>query len=638
MSKKFDRELGMRESISRRDVLHGFGAAAAATFVPGCNVADDVLEAEKSGRPYYPPGLTGMRGNHDGSWEVAHKLAREGVRDWGPVSESGEGVYDLVVVGAGISGLAAAHYYLQDNPQARILLIENHDDFGGHAKRNEFTVGDNTVIGYGGSQSIQEPNFYPQLARDLLRDLQIDIDGLAAAYDQDWFKRHDLAAGIHFNKDQWGVDRLLRYELGCLVYLPLATANTTPEEAVAQMPMSDAARAEMLWLLTNTEDKLQMSPDERDELLFSISYREYLEGHLGIAESEVFAMLQDLAVDLGAGIEAVAAGEALGYAGLPGGAAAGHSGYEEAEPYVHHFPDGNASVARLLVRKMIPGVAEGTTFEDVVAAQFDYAKLDTPASKVRLRLNSTVVRVQHDGDPQSAKEVGIDYILNGKAHRVRAKHCVLACYNNIIPSLCPELPDEQREALSMAAKYPILYTKVMLRNWRAFKQAGIGAAVASGNYHPVVFMDFPVSFGGQKHPDDPDQPVILNMEKFLHAPNSGLPTREQRRIGRHELLATPFETMERNIRTQLASMLAATDFDPARDIDAITVNRWAHGYSDGFYALDDPWFGDWNDPRRPNIRGRQPFGRITIANSDAGGSAMLESAVREAHRAINELN
>ena len=95
--------------------------------------------------------------------------------------------------------------------------------------------------------------------------------------------------------------------------------------------------------------------------------------------------------------------------------------------------------------------------------------------------------------------------------------------------------------------------------------------------------------------------------------------------------------MERNIRQQLASLLVGGDFDPARDIAGITVNRWAHGYADGYWDLGDPWLGGRNDERRPHVRGRKPFGRITIANSDAGGGASLPNAVLQAHRAVQEL-
>ena len=637
MAKSKDKHLGMQSPISRRDILHGFGAATAASFIPSIGFADDALAAEAAGRLYYPPALTGLRGNHPGSFDVAHKLAREGKRDWGPVEEPDSDIYDLVVVGAGLSGLSAAHFFRQENPNARILILDNHDDFGGHATRNEFDVGGQTLIGYGGSQSLESPSFYPDLTKALLRDLGIDKDHLADAYDQGFYKRHGLAAGVHFSKKDWGVDRVVRYGLGGSRYLPLAPADLSPDEAVAQMPLSEAARTELLRLLTTEENQVDLPDDESEYYLYSISYREFLERHLDIHEPEVFAVLQDLPLDWGVGIEAANAADVIDYIGLPGAKAAGLDDYEEDEPYIHHFPDGNATVARMLVRKMIPAVAPGSTQDDVVMAKFDYSKLDEASSPVRLRLNSTAINVRHDGDPQTAKQVGIDYVRAGRAYRVRAKRCVLACYNSVIPALCPELPAGQREALAVPVKSPILYTSVALNNWQSWKNLGIGAVVGSGNYHPFAMLDFPVSYGGVKYADDPNQPITVHMERFVHRNNEGLSPRNQRRLGRHELLATSFETMERNIREQLTSLLSEGGFDPARDIAGITVNRWAHGYSDGSNDFGSPWLGGRNDERRPNVRGRKPFGRITIANSDAGGRAMFETAVEQAHRAIEEL-
>ena len=639
MDRQRDRWLGMDRDISRRDILHGFGALAASSFVPGTAFADEVIAAEKAGHPFYPPALMGLRGNHEGSYDVAHALARDGKRDWGPVEKPDSGIYDLVVVGAGISGLAAAHFYLKENPGARILLLDNHDDFGGHAKRNEFSIDGRTIIGYGGSQSLESPSFYPSVARALLDDLGIDKDRLADAYNLDFFKRNDLAAGIHFNRKDWGSDHLVRFGLGDLGYLPLAPSDLTATEAVAQMPISEAAQAELLRLLTTDTDQVQIEDEEaRWEYLNSISYREFLEKHLDIHEPEVFAILQDRSIDYGIGIEAAHAASLVGYTDLPGAEAMGLSDNKRDEPYIHHFPDGNATVARLIVRNMIPDAAPGSTAEDILMARFDYSKLDVATSPVRLRLNSTAVHVENVGDPESATEVDVDYVRDDQAFRVRAKDCVLACYNSIIPSLCPDLPEQQREALSMGVKQPMLYSSVMLNNWRAWKKLGIGGVVSSGSYHVVSFLDFPVSWGGQDYADNPDDPIIVHMERFPHFNNSGLPPREQRRLGRHELMATPFETMERHIREQLAGMLSTGGFDPARDIAGITVNRWAHGYADSFSDFGDPWYGGRHSERSPNVIGRKPHGRITIANSDAGASAMLESAVGQARRAVSELS
>jgi len=319
MSKYKDRDLGMDRPISRRDILHGFGSVAAASFVPGIALANEVLAAEVAGRLYYPPSLTGMRGNHPGSFEVAHKLGREGKSDWGPVDKSDSDIYDLVVVGAGLSGLSAAHFFLKENPKARVLLIDNHDDFGGHAKRNEFDVGGRTIIGYGGAQSLESPAYYPDIVKTLLKDIGIDIDRLADGYDQSFYKRHGLAAGVHFNSKDWGVDRVVRCHLGGLAYLPLADSDLSPEEAVAEMPISEVARGELLRLMTAEELEVDLPDDRREEYLYSISYREFLERHLDIHEAETFAVLQDLTLDWGVGIEAAGAAGVIDYLGQGGG-------------------------------------------------------------------------------------------------------------------------------------------------------------------------------------------------------------------------------------------------------------------------------------------------------------------------------
>jgi len=636
-----DKDLGMNRPISRRDLLHGVGGLAAAPFVPGLSLAGEarVPDAASTGSAGYPPALIGMRGNHDGSFDVMHQLALENRADWGPLQEPDSHVYDLVVVGAGVSGLAAAYFYRQANPDARILIMDNHDDFGGHARRNEFNVSGRGMIGYGGCQSIEAPSGYSDLVKSFIRDLGIDINRFDSAYDQSFYKRHGLAGGVVFNREDWGEDRLVRYDIGGLGgYVPLAPSGLEAVEAVQQMPMSDAARQQMLWLLTVDEDQMPEIPlHKKNEYLYTLSYRDFLAKHVGISEPEVFEALKNLTSDSSVGLDATPAGTAIFYSYLPGLKAAGFTEYEEEEPYIHHFPDGVTSVARMMVREMIPGVAPGTTMDDVVTARFDYDKLDLGESSVRLRLNSTVTHVEHDGDPASAKQVGVSYVKGGQAYRVRTRSCVLACDNAVIPSVCPELPQAQREALAEQVRAPILYTNVALRNWQAWKKLGIGAVVSTGGYHVNAMLDFPVTMDGYEFASDPDDPIVVHMERFPHRPNEGLGERAQRRFGRYELLATSFETIERNVRSQLAATLAGGGFDPARDIEAITVNRWAHGYAYTYNDLEGPYYDDWDDERYPHVRARKPFGRITIANSDAGANAMFEVAVEQAHRAVSEL-
>ncbi|WNC71987.1 NAD(P)/FAD-dependent oxidoreductase [Thalassotalea psychrophila] len=653
VKKYSDNELGMNCKISRRDILHGIGALSAGALTAGplslfsgSASADEkalplAQQSALSNKPYYPPASTGLRGNHAGSFEVAHQLGRENKRDWGKVVDADETLYDLVIVGAGISGLSAAHFYQKKHPDAKILLLDNHDDFGGHAKRNEFKVGEHTLIGYGGAQTLQEPSSYSNVVKGLLDDLGVEIKRFDKAYDKSFYHRNKLTAGIHFSKERWGVDRVVPIELGVFSsYLPLAQSALSKSEAVEKMPISASAKIEFVRLLTEENDQIsQIKLEDKKRYLKSISYRQFLQQHMHITEVEVFEILQDLVIDYGAGIDAINAYSALSYGGLPGWGGTGlvveKSGMEE---YIHHFPDGNASIARLLIRKMIPSVATGNTMEDIVTAKFDYSKLDQQSSPVRMRLNSTVVNVEHQGEVNSAENVKVSYIQAGTAYRVQAKNCVLACNNSIIPYLCPQLPETQRQALDFQEKTPILYTTVALKNWQAWKKLNIGAVVSPGAYFINALIDFPVSIGDYKYAQSADEPMIVHMERFPHVNNQGMNVREQHRHGRHELMTTTFATIERNVRTQLMSLLGEYGFDPARDIADITVNRWAHGYAYGYRPLFDPIYEDKNDKRYPHIIARQPFGKITIANADSGAKAMMECAVEQAYRAVNELN
>ena len=632
-----DRKLGMDRAITRRDLMYGFGVLGAGFAIPGSLMG--CTENSPGVSAYYPPALTGMRGSHDGSFEVAHALARDGQSDWGPVKTPASGVYDLVIVGAGLSGLSAAHFYLKAKPNARILILDNHDDFGGHAKRNEFDVEGKHLIGHGGSQTLAAPSSYSSIVKGLLDDLGVDIERFNTAYDLGFEKRHGLSQGIHFSKEVWGESRTVARGLG-LYGIDPDESDLSVDEAVAQMPITEAAKSELKTVLSIGEDQLSHIPvEEKPAYLASISYRDFLEKHLGVTEPDVFKLLQDIVADTGLGIEAVDSYLALTYAGMPGWAASGLPDPGEAEPYIHHFPDGNASVARLLVRAIVPDVAPGNSMEDIVTARFDYSKLDESSSPVRIRLSSTVVDVEHNGDVASAEDVNVSYVQDGQAYKVQARNCILACYNSIIPYLCPTIPDSQKLALANQVKQPLLHTNVALRNWHPWKALGVSAVAEPGSYFTGTQLDFPVSLGDYAFSSGPDEPILAVMYRTPHVDNKGLTAKEQWRVGRAELLSTSFEDIERHVRVQLTGLLGDAGFDPATDIMGITVNRWSHGYAytQHFTALFDDDYDDPDDPRYPHVQARKQFGRIAIANSDAGASAMVESAVEQAHRAVLEL-
>jgi spermidine dehydrogenase len=280
------------------------------------------------------------------------------------------------------------------------------------------------------------------------------------------------------------------------------------------------------------------------------------------------------------------------------------------------------------VRSLVPGVAPGTTMDDVVQAPFDYDALDRTDRLVRIRLNSTCVHVADSGG-----KVDVAYVRDGALHRVEARHAVLACFHMMIPHIMPGLPEPQRAALAKNVKTPICYINVLLSNWRAFESLKVNSIFAPMGFHHQVSLDFPVNLGGYRHPRDPSEPILVHMVHVPGAPNQGLDARAQFRAGQAKLLTMTFADFEDRIRDDLDRMLGPGGFSSARDIAAITVNRWSHGYSYVANSLFDP--DDYEDSVLKVARTRS--GNVAIANTDSGGDAWVHFAIDQADRAVREL-
>jgi spermidine dehydrogenase len=621
----------MSNTISRRDFLSGTALVIAGGLSPLAQLRSE------PGR-YYPPQLTGLRGSHPGSFEVAHQAGREG-KSFDISGLAVEESFDLVVVGGGISGLAAAWFYREAHgPGSRILVLDNHDDFGGHAKRNEFRVGNRLLLGYGGTESLQSPKaLFSKTVNRLLHALGVDLKRWDTAFDGNLYASLGLAKGAYFDRETFGVDRLV-------VGSPIVTGgDSAPSEGkarpietvVAEFPMSDDAKTRLIAFFKQPKDYLAgKSKAQKIAYLKKISYRDYLRQDAGLGDEAVKFLDGGTKGLLAMGPDIVPALEALGseYPGFSGLGLEDQIDTAFDEPYIYHFPDGNASIARLLVRSLIPGVAPGHTMDDVLLADFDYAKLDGGAAPVRVRLNSTAVTVANARAAGGPVDLG--YVRAGVLHRVQARQCVLACYNMMIPHIMPELPDAQKQALALGVKLPLVYANVAVRNWHAFHNLKVDEIYSPYGYFSNTKLDYSVSLGGYRSPRDPSEPILLHMEHMPLTPNQGLSNVAQFRLGRQILLSTPFEEYERQITGQLDRMLGAGGFESARDIAAITVNRWPHGYSYDANTLFDP---ETSGPP-PYEVGRRRCGNVSIANCDAGWNSYTHEAIDQAWRAVNELN
>ena len=620
------RALGMGRPIARRDFLNGVAIGITGAYAALNRMTADASQqaAAAEDAAQYPPLRTGLRGQYPAAVAEFDRI-RQGAYAQFPLGDGDiHEEYDLVIVGGGISGLSAAYFYQTAlGSSQRILILDNHDDFGGHAKRNEFHFQGRKFFGFGGTMGIATPFPYSYCAKALIKDLGVEVERGAEFYNREIEEKYSLGTGVFFDKEHFGEDRLVA-GLGRLPW------KTLFEKA----PLSDTARKDLIRLHGKNPDYLaSFSEEEKRSKLARMSYQDFL---LNVAKMTPDALpffigeggRNNKRVDTMPALEAAQHG-AIGFNGL---GLKFEESFNEGS-YLFHFPDGNASIARLLVGKLIPAALPGKqSMATIVQASLDYGQLDNPDSNVRIRLSSPVVRVQHDAPPENARSVRVAYIRGGKMNAVRARNCILACYNGFIPSLMPELPERQREALAYPVKVPMMYTNVLIRRWTAFQKLGVESINAPGMYHTECRLDPGTTVGGYRGVTTPEEAILVHMIRNPNKP--GLPRKEQNRAGQQELLSMTFEQFELEIRRQFGRMLGSAGFDPAEDIAAITVNRWPYGYAYTYDTLADP---DVPPEQRPHVIGRQRFGRVTIANADAGAAAFTNQAIDEAHRAVQEL-
>jgi spermidine dehydrogenase len=623
----------MKYKITRRDFLNGMAISTGTTLLSPAELfaQNPAGAASTNYSSIYPPTRTGIRGNHAGSFEVAHSLAWNGVKpaDHRQLDEH----YDLVIVGAGVSGLAAARFYQKRiGSDAKILLLDNHDDFGGHAKRNEFHYDGKMLLGIGGSVNLDSPGYYSKIAKGLMDDLGIDLEAMEANISDVAL----LSATAESLLALPGSEGHVKVR-GNWIQLMLGIGDY--ETAVRALPLPVKEQDKLVELLGGDRDYLEdLSILEKSAYIESASYAEFLTERVGLAIDtiSVFYPFPKLMAGPAASRVSVMEAFALGCPGIQGMGWLGDVAIQILEAALGgyqtlYFADGNASVARLLVHKLIPAVSPNTQgFDDIATSRFDYDALDLEQHPVRLRLNSTVVGVRETDDAT----VTVDYVQNGDAVSVTGDHCVLACYNGAIPHLCPQLPETQKEALRYGVKIPLVMTNVLVENGQAFAKLGVGQLNCPDDPYVVVTVPPATTTGGHQPPRGPNDPMLIYM---LGVPTvdttEGETSRDILLKARHKVYATNFDTYEQEIRDQLQGLLGEYGFKHETDIKAITVNRWPHGYSYEYLSLDDP---KWEQGQAPHEIGRAQFGRISIANSDSEARAYLDAAIDAGWRAVAE--
>ncbi|GGK73867.1 spermidine dehydrogenase SpdH [Sphaerisporangium melleum] len=603
--------------------------------VPSGPPSASVRSLLRERRARHSASVPGLRGDTPDALGVAQAL-RDG-RFWrhaDPPRPAGE-TYDLVVVGAGISGVTAAYLYTRRHPQARVLILDGNDDIGGHARSAEFRPAGRRgpLVASAGPYALHAPAAWPAEARDLLADLGARPERLRAYADPGLYPGLGMREGVFCDRETYGpgADRLVRLPPG-----------GDAAGWVAELPIAERARHDLAMLYDDPPDWFPGLPDEeKKRRLAGLTYEDFLREVCRVHPDAVAFCRTMPAAAFGHGAGALTALDAWnlagghsypGFAGLGLGRSRPHPGNSARVAVrwaggdeVYCLPEGPQALVRMMLGRMVPGFAATTAPDRITTASFDHGALDRPGSAVRVRLSSPVVLVDDDGAAGSAT---VGYFDGHRVITVRAGAVIMACRAAAVPDLVRDLPSDQREALRRTVRMPVVCATAQLRNWHAFLAARVHRVRFTGAYWTEAALAPPVGSGGYDCPRRPGEPIAVHL---THAPApSGLPPADAAEAGRRALAGTPYAAMEFAVREQLARLLGPFGFDAARDVEGLTVHRWEHGF-----AREE---GPRSDTARLAETAARRFGRVAIAGVDVAPGGDVRAAITAACRAVRDLS
>ena len=627
MTSKYEKELGMNKSITRRDFVIGSSLILGSAAIGS---GREVLGKPNSKGDYsfnvdsdwYGPGGMGdysqSHGNTPELIKTAHEIrAGRFNAESEYVVDSGE-EYDLVVVGGGFSGLSAAYHFNRLNPSGRVLILDNHPIFGGEAKRNDFNVNGYHISGPQGSNDFGLPtttggpdDYFSAL--NMPREFSYVEPGGSAANmripidNYDWFWREKEFDVGHFfqNESKPWVKDVWDTGLGSTPW------SKEVRDAFTHVRSLDTRKTDTL---------------EREKWLDTITLKSYYEDELGLPPEVTSYYDPIMASVIGLGCDAVSAYWGK-YFEMPGFYRP--SEYDEAP--LQSFPGGNAGIARHFVKKLNSEAIEGNSFEEILFGKILFKKLDEENKPVRIRLDSTVVSVQHEGKGKKNERVRIVYAKDGQLNQLNAKAVVMASGGWVNRYIVKDMPEEYHKAYTYFGHSPVLVANVALTNWRFLERLGLSAAIWSKGFGFSCNIRRPMIVGNNAQPLHPDKPIVMTFYAPIYKP--GLTRREQGAMGRAEILSNSFSDYERQIREQMTVMFSDSGFDPVNDIAGIILNRWGHAYVNPGLGFR---FGVNGETPPPDII-RKPHGRIAIGHSELRGHQYWSGAAGEGRRAVESL-